>query len=450
MSNSRPIVWVIAWSVLIAATLFCRDCLGADINKYLILAEYLIAFACLESGGIEMLLAFSMPFSYGLPFNYIALLGVVFLIGKRGKLPNEIVLLLLIYLAFQELAMTYWYTSIDLGAEAGYISCLFLLVLLATGDSENSNRVLIFFVVGTALAFLMVIQRTIESVPLESLFGGSARLGYGGSGAYGADTAGSISEMYVSFNPNEVGYYSLVSLACGFLLLIKSNASRLLLLSCMGVSLLAGVLSQSRTWIMMVTALVVIQVLLSIRRSHECGRAFIALAVVVGVAVVIVSLNPMLIDTIVQRFEGGDFASANGRTELFDGYNKWFASQSWRAFFGTGVVSYKEVAGLWNSMHSGVQQVYVCLGIVGASVFVSILIFLGIQGTRHSKDFTPINFLPLIAAFAFSQSIQLINPWTLVLPFALGFVALGAGGASRKGIREVLNLGVLSHEKISH
>ena len=428
------------WFVLIAATLFCRDYLGVGLIKYFVLAEYLLAFACLKANGIEALIAFSMPFAYGLPFNYIALASVVFIVFKRKVLPEKIVFLALVYLALQELAMTYWYSKIDLGAEAGYISCLVLLVLIATGETRNCKLMLVSFIVGTALAFLIVILRTAETVPLESLLAGSARLGYGGSGAYGADGTVDISSMYVRFNPNEVGYYSLVSLGCGLLLLIKTDISRVLILASMFVALFAGVLSQSRTWMMMVAVLVITMVLLSIRRSRERRRAFIAFGVVLIAAAVIVVKNPLLIETISRRFEGADFVTANGRTELLEGYNNWFIHQSWRAFFGTGVVNYKEVTGLWNSMHNGIQQIYVCLGVVGAAVFVSILVYLGVRCARTAEYITPVNTLPLIVALAFSQSIQIINPWSLVLPFALGFVALGVGGESRNGLHGVLRL----------
>lgn len=91
-------------------------------------------------------------------------------------------------------------------------------------------------------------------------------------------------------------------------------------------------------------------------------------------------------------------------------------------------------------MHNGIQQIYVCLGVVGAAVFVSILVYLGVRCARTAEHITPVNTLPLIAALAFSQSIQIINPWSLVLPFALGFVALGVGGESRNGLHGVLRL----------
>lgn len=429
------------WFVLIAATLFCRDYLGVSFNKYFVLVEYLLAFACLKANNIEALLAFSMPFAYGLPFNYIALASVVFIVFKRRVLPERIVFLALVYLALQELAMTYWYSEIDLGAEAGYISCLVLFVLITTTETRNCELMLVSFIVGTAIAFLIVILRTTETVPLESLLAGSARLGYGGSGAYGAEGAVDISSMYVRFNPNEVGYYSLVSLGCGLLLLIKTDISRVLILVSMSVSLFAGVLSQSRTWMMMAAALVVIMIMLSIRRSKERRRALIAFGVVLFAASVIVAKNPLLIETITRRFEGADFVTANGRTELLEGYNNWFIHQSWRAFFGTGVVNYKEVTGLWNSMHNGIQQIYVCLGFVGAAVFVAMLVYLGVRCTRAAEHITPINTLPFVAALAFLQSIQIINPWSLVLPFALGFVALGVAGEPRTGLRGILRLG---------
>ena len=429
------------WFVLIAATLFCRDYLGVSFNKYFVLAEYLLAFACLKANNIEALLAFSMPFAYGLPFNYIALASVVFIVFKRRVLPERIVFLALVYLALQELAMTYWYSEIDLGAEAGYISCLVLFVLIATAETRNCELMLVSFIVGTAIAFLIVILRTTETVPLESLLAGSARLGYGGSGAYGAEGTVDISAMYVRFNPNEVGYYSLVSLGCGLLLLIKTDISRVLILVSMSVSLFAGMLSQSRTWMMMAAALVVIMIMLSIRRSKERRRALIAFGVVLFAASVIVAKNPLLIETITRRFEGADFVTANGRTELLEGYNSWFIHQSWRAFFGTGVVNYKEVTGLWNSMHNGIQQIYVCLGIVGAAVFVATLVYLGVRCARAAEHITPINTLPFVAALAFLQSIQIINPCCLVLPFALGFVALGVAGEPRTCLRGVLRLG---------
>ena len=141
-------------------------------------------------------------------------------------------------------------------------------------------------------------------------------------------------------------------------------------------------------------------------------------------AAAVLSLNPELLDSITKRFELANFATAGGRTPLFEAYNNYFLNAPlWRQLFGVGVVDYKEICGLWNSMHNGFQQVLVCLGIIGAAVFVAYFLYLfwySVKGQSPSL----MNYLPLIAGLCFVQSIQLLNPWPLMMPFMCGFMAL--------------------------
>lgn len=414
--------------IALSAMIFSRDVLGFGISKYLLILTYIIAFYFLDKRGIVLLLGFTMPLLYGLPNTYISIAAAVFLLIKRRDDFDYRLLLAPLLLSAQELMLSIWYPSIDIASEASFIATLFLLAVLCRIEKEDAAGFLCMFVFGTAFALIVVIASTASALGVEGLLSGSMRLGYDAE----AWLSGAESTMKVKFNPNEVGYYSLTAITCSCILFYRTKTNRIFILACSLVCVVAGFMSQSRTWVIMILAIVALQVVLSIGSMRRFGKAVVIVGAVAIAAITFCAVNPEIAESVVSRFENSTMESGGGRTERFDAYNDYFASSGLRMLFGTGAVEYREVSGIADSSHNGIQQLYVCLGIVGAAGFIAMIVYNAACAVNRS-NFNLVNTLPIIAVIAFTQSIQIINPWSLMLPLSCGIAALSLGeGEERK------------------
>ena len=407
--------------VIISLLVFTRDCIGIDVNKYIFLVIYVIAFALFDRKRIIALVAFTIPMSYGLPNNYLIVLSCLFLLYKQRETFDCRLLLFPLILSLQEAASIFWYQTIDVVSEIAYMSTLLLLILVVAERQCDAALFLRMYLLGVAVAIGVVICRTASVYGFPDTLSGAIRIG--------GDTDDVLSGrgtdiIHLRFNANEIGYHSLVALSCALVLFHRTDTNRLQLLICSLVCILGGFLSVSRTWMMFTALLLIAQLLISFGKSGYLRRGIVLVLVLAAFAVVVLSLNPELLDSITKRFELANFATAGGRTELFEAYNDYFLNAPlWRQLFGVGVVDYKGICGLWNSMHNGFQQVLVCLGIFGAVVFIAYFLYLFWYSTKGQSP-SLMNYLPLIAGLCFVQSVQLLNPWPLMMPFMCGFMAL--------------------------
>lgn len=406
---------------LISLLVFARDCAGVNVNKYIFLIIYVLAFATFDCKRTVALIAFTIPMSYGLPNNYLIVLSCLFLLYKQRDSLNCSLLLFPLILSLLEVICVSWYQTIDIISEIAYMSTLLLLVLVVAEQQADAILFLQMYILGVAIAIGIVICSTASVYGLPETLSGSIRIGGDTDDVLSGHNTGII---HLRFNANEIGYHSLVAISCSLVLFHQSNANRLQLLVCSLVCILGGFLSVSRTWMMFTACLIIMQLLISFGNRGHLGRGFVLIAALTGFAIIVLNQNSELVDSITKRFELANFATAGGRTPLLKAYNKYFLNAPlWRQFLGVGVVGYKEICGLWNSMHNGFQQVLVCLGFLGSTVFVSYLLSLyklSVQG--QSPSF--MNYLPLIACMAFIQSIQLLNPWPLMLPLLCCLMAL--------------------------
>lgn len=417
--NDKTSLYIVV--ILISLLVFARDCAGINVNKYIFLVIYVFAFVAFDCKRIVALIAFTIPMSYGLPNNYLIVLSCLFLLYKQRDSLNCSLLLFPLALSLLEVISVSWYQTIDIISEIAYMSTLLLLVLVVVEKTTDAVLFLQMYLMGVAVAIGIVICSTASVYGFPETLSGAIRIGGDTDDVLSGRNTGII---HLRFNANEIGYHSLVAISCALVLFHQSNANRIHLLICSVVCILGGFLSVSRTWMMFTACLIIMQLLISFGKQGHLGRGFVLVAVLSFFAIGILNQNPELLNSITNRFELANFATAGGRAPLLKAYNNFFINAPlWRQFIGVGVVGYKEICGLWNSMHNGFQQVLVCLGFLGSTVFISYLLYLyklSVKGQTPSF----MNYLPLIACMAFIQSIQLLNPWPLMLPLLCCFMAL--------------------------
>ena len=127
-----------------------------------------------------------------------------------------------------------------------------------------------------------------------------------------------------------------------------------------------------------------------------------------------------VIDAFTARFEEGNLKTAGNRTVLFKEYMDFMSYHSEYQIFGTGAIYYKEVAHCSNSCHNALQQIYISYGILGC-IFFMFVFYNTLK--RRNKNLNAFSYMPYLTAFIFMQSIQLLNPFSLMLPLALSSLA---------------------------
>ena len=121
-------------------------------------------------------------------------------------------------------------------------------------------------------------------------------------------------------------------------------------------------------------------------------------------------------------------STAGGRSVLFARYMDAFLANPRLYFTGTGVTSYKEITGIYNSMHNATEQILVCYGIFGSILFFIGLLTPIVRCLRKNKDLWKMKILPFFAVVLFIQTIQFVNPDMLMMPYVIAVYCLRIRG----------------------
>ena len=179
----------------------------------------------------------------------------------------------------------------------------------------------------------------------------------------------------------------------------------------MVIAIASGLLSFSRTW-MLVVAVIMLWYLIFEKQRNKLFMVvlmFLALFVVISQGWI-----EQILLTFTDRFELQNMETAGGRTELFHIYNEFWLSDISYVFFGTGTTFYKIIANMPLSIHNSIQQIYVCQGLFGLLIYILVAIYFSRNYSSPYKDY--VSYIPLIAVFLFSQSLQFLMPQFLMFP----------------------------------
>ena len=413
-------LFIIGLTLLLAL----RDIGSIGINRFVYLG-FIIGCAFFANGeSVFCMIAFISPLLWGLPGGFIlpVMIGVHFY-KNREKVSKQFLVFTLFFVLL-EIFDSLFYIDFDVISYVKYISHLAVLYMLLYEQGRANDRILSYFMLGITVLCSLVIISNIKSAPSNWLelfakgwyrFGGDLRKD---------EEAG----MGLIVNANTLAYYSIVGLACGAFTLFCSSRkekTNLGILVQMAVYFIAGVLTLSRTWMLCCVILIILILKVAMRSIRSFFYGIFALLMACCGVVFFISNNPDIMTGITTRlFEASSYASvstAGGRTVLFAAYWEAFISNVRTIITGTGVVGYKEITGIYNSMHNALQQIIVCMGIPGGIVFI---VSLAIPVLKHRKK-KLVYWMPWIIVVLFVQSIQFLNPEALMLPYGMSCLVFG-------------------------
>lgn len=408
MNKKTP--WLLYICLFIFVAIFvAREIANITIPSAFVMIWFVGGILFLPRQGMLNAIFFIIPFAGGIP-GYTILLSLIVLVIKSKRINGWQVIPPTIIALLELLSVASYDFDIRFQSVISYIGFVYLFFfILFDKDSSIDKRASVrYFCYGAVAALLLVYIPIIMNHGMFSLMAGGARAG----SAMGFETEEEAAGHFV-MNANTIAYYSITLLS--ILLLGKKRIminSKVFYPLAIFVAIAAGVLSFSRTWLLLAGIVVILRLF---NTKHRV--AYIALAVVTF-SVTITTQN-MVVESISgvfqARMEDETFETGGGRFDIFKDYNRAWSENLKYIIVGTGASHYGRVIEHNFSMHNGLQQIWVCHGVLGFMLFFMAAIHY--MSKYRNKKLLFVYMLPIFACFIFDQSIQFLNPYTLMLPF---------------------------------
>lgn len=397
--------------VAISLLLIIRDIIGVNISDFLLTGICALSMIVLKYEKMVYYIFFLFPIMCGVP-GYIITIAYLLLVLKGPKLKSKQIVPLIIVALLEVVNESFNNTE---GLYTGMLSFLSFTAIFFYFLDERENlfsvrKCLIYYGLGATLTFIVIYSNMFIEYGLDAILSGMLR-----SGALGVvDNDVTKMQGHLAMNANTIAYLSVSVITIFSVLLIHNNMTnkiKCFYASIIIVCLVAGLLSFSRTFIYVLALFTALLILFTKgKQKIRIVGGLLVLSVVVVLFCSDILLN--MYDTFLGRMEDSNMATAGGRTVLFQLYNKaWLENISY-IIFGAGVVSYWKTLHVYNAIHNGLQQIWVCLGIIG---FLTYIVRISTYLYRSYVRKNIIIYLPFIATLLIDQSIQFLSPYPLVL-----------------------------------
>lgn len=394
--------------IFLMMIIILRDILMFPISDVGLLGYNLFVMLVLSHQDLMKYVWFCFPLTCGIP-GYIMTLSFVLLIIKKRDVLNIKQLLPILIITLLVVFNWCFYGEFkkwpNLLSFLSFIAIFFYFLQINNKYIRKHCLELIkVYTLGVSFTLSVVIYNMITQYGLDAILTGTLR-----SGALGVmDNDASAMQGHLAVNANTMAYYA-ISAFSSLLVIVKTHKNMSKIWNfIMVLVLVLGLCSFSRTYIGCIVLILLCYFLLS---NFNSKLKFLISSVLLCTLVVIVFPNIFhtLLDSFMGRFDEDNFATAGGRTVIFSRYNELWLSNIFYVIFGVGVWGEVDI---WH-MHSGFQQLYVSLGIVGILVyFISYVSYF-----RNNMTSSFILLLPFFVTFIFNQSIQFLAPYSLMLPY---------------------------------
>jgi hypothetical protein len=401
--------------------LVLRDIVGLDINKFFFIIPFAMAVYLLDFGEILYFFAFMIPVASGLPKNYIFLLLLFALIYKRHFAFNvfQISIPFLVFLA--ELLHLINFNDInviDIGGYIAVITIISIIVFEQKAKIEN-DKILLFFALGSCSLILIILTSTLEIMSLKDALITGYR--FGNVRNLMGDEVG----LVLGNNANNIAYYAIIAISSILVLMQNQKTSILTGLSMIFILVFGGLLTLSRSFVITLILLLFMYLMIL---AKPCGKNIITLILGLLISLflynIIYWLFPDLIQNIMFRFQ--ETSITGDRDIIFEQYTSFMMRNPIDFLLGVGLFPMLTITGMKFAPHNAIQQVWVAYGFVGLSFFVYVICNMIIRA-KDGKTIKLFFYLPLIVLIIFTQTIQFLAPFELMLPLIIGISSIRMG-----------------------
>lgn len=384
--------------VIFLAALFIRNVFSANIPDFLLIGLLILMVLIGDKTEIISVCILCIPLIMVIKCSYVILSAILMLTIKYGKqIKINLSIIPIILLIIWELLHCFE-TQFSPSAVIGIFIPIILCFSLSGMKLEDVDYCIILRSLAVCTCVMCVLL--LGHVLVKSNF--DWRVSFLNMQRLGMITADSETTSF-SINPNTLGIVCiLTSSGLSQLIIAKANKKSDLLM--IVIMLICGVLTQSRTFVIL---LLISLVLFFIAYKGKIGKKIkICIAIVLCSLIVIVTLNvlfPGAINNIIERFLVEDISS--GRNDLLKKYNNLIISSYRIMIFGLGAIDFpKKVTVQYhiakNVPHNGIQEMIIAWGLIGSILFLWFLAIMFNDAMKKNKNIQLINYIPMILIVA--------------------------------------------------
>jgi hypothetical protein len=392
--------------ILIVGIIILRDILLVNIPSIALSLMFVSVMVLLPYEKLMSFVFFMFPLLTGIP-GYIMTFAYIILLIKGPRLVNSQVIPVVLVIILELLNESYRGLP---GLYSGmlsfisFIAVFFYFLNISPKRNLDIKLCLLMYSVGVTFTILVIYFNLISMNELEMVLSGELRKGAMGVANNSIDTM----KGHLAMNANTIGYYALTVLAITTYSIKYKLYSSIITIPLFTVALIGGLLSFSRSFFLCVLAFFFFLFVLSKWKGKV--QLTIMITIVVLLALFFFSeFFTSIFNVMIVRAQNDNIETGGERTLLFNAYNMAWIQNVFYVLFGAGVISHRETMNLMNSMHSGLQQIWVCLGVIGLGTFTFPVI-------RAVKKTPLLILLPFLITLLYDQSIQFLNPYPMMLP----------------------------------
>lgn len=407
--------------VVLTSLIIGFSILGGFDRSLILDVFFSVCFVLMPFPAIVESLCFLLPLVSTFEFAHVFLVALVLLILKRRTINLKRFAAILAVL-FLEMLTYIIYDKNRFNWMLGYLLIITLVIYLSYEQKilVKKDICIKMYIIGIGTFFFMYLLSAFMqhgSSFLVKLFQGTQR--------FGQTADGYFSGMAININANYLAYYSVCGMA-SIITLLKTtylaDKEKIIIQGLFAFITLIGAMTLSRSWIV---AVIIIFFFYSLANNGNLIKTFYRFAVISILGILVIAFlaqTTSIINSFIQRFSGESIATAGNRTTTISEYLGIFFKTDIFMMFGTGVTDYTELIISRYSIHNALVQILICCGIPGTILMIAVLYMPMIKA--FCKNVRLIYWLPAIAVFAFSQTIQFLNPPILILPHLIGVFAL--------------------------
>lgn len=415
MPQNKISKYLLTFMIGLTGLLVLRDIMAFSYSKYLLVAYFLIFAVFAKSKVLAPMLCFMFPLSWGLPGSYIFLAGIFLYWIKRRQIPVKVFILISCYLLL-EIFASFWYPEQNYIDIVRYISVLSIFFTFLYDSQTDKEQCIKAYYIGSLVLCSVILISTIKNAPDNWL-----TLFSKGWFRFGMQHVEDAGNMMLSLNANSLAYYSLIgfTLAVDFITNSKGKNVLFHIVSCF-LFLITGIFSVSMSFIVTVSVCILLLIMSRIKRVTTLFYSLIITSVIACVFAYFIFKMPDILTAFSTRLNSVDLATANSRSTIFIMYSETFLNNLRFILFGTGVTQYIGVTNMINAMHNMIQQIFVCYGVFFGILFFTSILY-PLKEITKIRRINIIKTLPLISVILFTQTIQFVNPESLMLPYVIAF-----------------------------
>lgn len=393
-----------------------RDVFQLNIPRSVFIFFAVIICLFFNNNHVYCFLAFIIPGANGISYTFISLIVLLSLIIKGINFNSTILIIGLILSVIEILSFIYGpFNLFELVRFMG----VFFVAFLYMGETKNNfghAKILNYFYFGFIVAMINLFGQYIMHYSFSELFSLSIRFGntkelFG----YGKDA------ILLSYNPNGLGTLCLLTIFTS-LLMVKVQSRKIYYLVTF-FSVLVGIMTQSRTFLLTFVFAIAIYILAEIKSLKSLIKIVTFGGVLGGICILLfATVLSSYAESLLERFQTSDLF--NGRIEIMQYYLLESLKYPLRFLFGVGMQDYQGKYLYEMSCHNAIQEIMITWGITGLFIIVYLFYYIIKNARMQNSKILLTQYLPFFIIIFVAQMGQGFTDYPAMLWLMIGYTAM--------------------------